>query len=116
MSDFTRLKRIAKSLVPRWPASGEKNYSFEDARLIINDLGMKLSPEMLASLLSRTETLDDFLGSIYELEHKLKRPVVTELATIDPVLEPDVHVEGSKVAFSVKWREERLVFAEYDTE
>ena len=41
--------------------------------------------------MERDAILDDFINSIYELERKLRRKVVTDMATIDEELNPQVY-------------------------
>ena len=73
MSELYRIKRIVKSLIPRTPRNPDRRYSYDDARLIINDLAMSLSPEMLAYLVDSDEVLEDFVLSLYELEYTIKQ-------------------------------------------
>lgn len=114
MSELDRIKRLAKSLIPRFPQKGERNYHLDDARMMINDLGMALPPEVLAYLVDSDEVLDDFLNAVYHLEDKYRRRVVTEQATLDPKLEPKVYFEEDTVAFAAKPKREELIFAEYE--
>lgn len=117
MSDeFSRLKRLAKSLIPRFPKGKERYYTPSDARMMINELGLQMSPEVLKYLVSRDAILDDFINSIYQLEQEIRKRVVTEFGTIDHEYEPRVYVEGQVVGFSVTYKNEEIVFAEYEME
>lgn len=114
MSEFKRFQRLAKSLIPRFPKGGERTYSPEDARMMINDLGMQIPADALAHLVESDEILDDFINSIYQLEHKWKKRVVTDYSCIDPELDPKVYVADGVIAFTVKGKKGEVIFAEYD--
>ena len=113
MSEFKRLERIVKSLIPRIPRAEDRQYQLSDARHMINDLGLQMPPEVMAYLLERDTILDDFIMSIYALERELRRKVITDFDTIDEALDPKVYVEGNEVGFSVTHQGRELVFAEY---
>ncbi len=113
MSELYRIKRIVKSLIPRTPRDSERRYSYADARLMINDLGMDLSPEVLAYLVDTDTVLEDFVGSVYELEYMLKRRATTEITTLDPELVPKAYDEPPRVVFTIQHDGEEWVFAEY---
>ena len=113
MSELNRLKRIVKSYIPRTPRDPKRRYSYEDAHLMINDLGMSLSPEALSFLVNTDTVLDDFVGSVYELEYKLKRKATTDLKTLDPELSPKVYEEYGRIVFTATYDGEEWVFAEY---
>ncbi|MEZ4825776.1 MAG: hypothetical protein R3C61_05695 [Bacteroidia bacterium] len=113
MSDFKRLARLSKSIIPRFERGNSRHFNHDDARMMINDLGMQMSPDVLKKLVSNPDVLEDFLNSIYQLEQKLHRKVVTEYATIDLEYDPKVYVEDGTVGFSITWKEKEVVFAEY---
>ncbi len=114
MSELDRFKRLAKSLIPRFPKGNERNYSLEDAQMMLNDLGMQMSPAVLAYLIDSDEILDDFVNSIYHLETKLKKRIITDDTRIDPELDPKVYVVDGTVAFTIVRRGGELIFAEYE--
>ncbi|MEZ4772255.1 MAG: hypothetical protein R3D00_03665 [Bacteroidia bacterium] len=116
MSDFKRLTRLSKSIIPRFERGRSRHYNHGDARMMINDLGMQMSPEVLQKLVSNAEVLEDFLNSIYQLEQKINKEVVTEYATIDTEYEPKVYVEERSVGFSITYKGKEVVFAEYELE
>lgn len=113
MSEFKRLKRLVKSIIPRFPDGDARQYTLGDARLMINDLAMDISPEALEALVENEQVLDDFIGSVYELEHEVRRRVVNDLGTIDEKYQPRAYEEDGTVGFSVIYRGEELIFAEY---
>ncbi|MDX2250581.1 MAG: hypothetical protein SF052_27615 [Bacteroidia bacterium] len=116
MSDFKRLARLTKSIVPRFERGRSRYLNHDDARMMINDLGMQMSPEVLKKLIFNAEILEDFINSVYQLEQKINKEVVTEYATIDIEYNPKVYVEGHTVGFSITYKDKEVVFAEYDLE
>ena len=114
MSDFKRLERLAKSLIPRIPRDEDRQYTLEDARMMLTDLGLQMSPAVLRFLTEDDNKLDDFLMNVYQLEQKFRRKVITDFATLAPDLDPKVYVEDGKAGFSVTRKGKEIVFAEYD--
>ncbi len=117
MSEFSRLKRITKSLLPSLRKHRENYYNFEDARMAINDLGMGIAPELLLKLVGNDAILDDFIGSLYQLEDDFGKPVLNASSVILPELQPKVYTEGERIAFTVTYgtfRKQEIVFAEYN--
>lgn len=114
MSDYNRLKRVLKSLIPRFPRDEDRQYSLEDARNMINDVGLQMSAEILRKLVEDDKILDDFLSNIYFLESDIGRKVVSSYATIDMKYNPRVYVEDDLVGFSITYKGEEIVFAEYE--
>ena len=113
MSDYYRLKRLVKSIIPRFPDGNDRQYTPSDARLIITDLAMNISPENLEALVENDMILDDFIGSLYELEHEVRKKIVNDLGVIDPTFLPKAYQEGGVVGFAISYRGEDLIFAEY---
>lgn len=113
MAEFYRIKRLAKSLVPRFSRSRTYEYTLSDAHMMITDLGMSIPPEVLDQLVSNDLILDDFLTSIYQLEKEIRKKAVTEFATLKPELEPKVYLEDGMIGFTITHKGEELVFAEY---
>lgn len=113
MSDYKRLERMIRSLIPRFPRAEDRQYSLKDARNMINELGLQMPADVLDFLVSRDTILDDFINSIHDLEAKLRRKVVNDHGEIDEELEPKVYVEEDEVGFSVTHKGKEIVFAEY---
>lgn len=113
MSDLQRLERIAKSLIPRIPRGANRQYKLEDARNMINDLGMQLSPEALAFLIDNDVFLDDFLMGVYHLEGLTGQKVTTDFATIDDKFSPKAYEQDGKIVFTAMWKDKERVFAEF---
>ncbi len=114
MSELHRLKRIAKSLIPHTPRESEKRYNYSDAKMMINDLALTISPNTLSYLVDSDMVLDDFIHSIYELEHTLHQKATNDLKVIDPELYPRAYEEHHRVVFTVTYDGEEWVFAEYN--
>ena len=94
MSVRKRLKRVVKS----WTgvlSRDEIYYSYDDARMILTDLGMQMSPEALAYLTSSEEIMEEFLGQVSAVEKKLGLNIIKDQYSIDPELQPKVYeIEG----------------------
>jgi hypothetical protein len=118
MSDFLRIKRLAKSFLPNLGKSRTQYYNFEDAKMMINDLALAIPADLLPKLLDSNTILDDFLTCIYQLEDAIgKKDVITEDMSINPVYKPKVYVDGEKIAFTATYgllSKEEMVFAEYN--
>ncbi len=117
MSEISRLKRLAKSLLS--PISNRRSnyYSFEDAKMAINELGMSIPPDLLAKMLDSDSILDDFLSNLYLLEDDYGKPVLNSSSEILPELQPKVYAEGQRLAFTVTYgtfRKQEVIFAEYN--
>ena len=113
MSEFKRVERIIRSLVPRFPRNRDRHYSLTDARNILNELGLQMSPEALAYMLAEDTRMDDFINAIYDLESRLGKKTVNESGNLDEELEPKVYEEEGDLGFSVTHRGKEYVFAEY---
>ena len=113
MSEYKRFKRIIKSVIPRFPQGGERNYSHDDAKMIINDLGLAIPPKVLAKMLESNTLLEDFINHLYHLEADIRKRVVNEFSVIDPKFEPKVHNEDGMLGFTVRHKGEEIVFVEY---
>ncbi|MEL6193397.1 MAG: hypothetical protein AAFR66_15165 [Bacteroidota bacterium] len=114
MSDFKRLERIIKSRLPRFPKDIDYTYSVKDARNMINDLGLSLSPEALAYLTETETILDDFLEGVYHVENRFKKRVANEQAFLKEEFSPKVYEEDGKAIFTLTHRGKEYIFAEYD--
>ncbi|MEM9985063.1 MAG: hypothetical protein AAF804_08195 [Bacteroidota bacterium] len=114
MSEFKRLERIIRSLIPRFPRNRDRYYSITDARNILNELGLHMSPEALAFMLAEDTRMDDFINAIYDLEARLGKKAVDESGNLDEGLDPKVYEEDGELGFSVTHRGKEYVFAEYE--
>lgn len=115
MSELKRLKRIIKSVLPSFKKKRKRYYNFDDAKSILNELGMQMSPEVLGWLIEDESLLDDFCTSLYYLEDDIDRDdIITEFSRIDEQYEPKVYQEGGQVLFTIFHRKKEIVFAEYE--
>ena len=92
MSNIDRLKRVVKS----WYAGLRKKrrsavYEQDDPRMIINDLGLQMSPEGLAFIADSSFHREDMLMQIYAAEEELDRDLVVDNTHLDPVYSPKVY-------------------------
>lgn len=117
MSELSRLKRLAQALIPNFRKQRDRYYNFEDAKMMISELGMAIPAELFTKIIDNDSILDDFLNHIYQLEDEMgKKDLITEESTINPAYQPKVYVEDNKVAFTVTWgflTKQKVVFAEY---
>jgi hypothetical protein len=114
MSDFKRFKRAVKSMLPRIGKKRDRYYDYGDARLMINDLGLQMSADVLAYLVSRTDVLEDFIQGVYFFEDDIrKKDVVIDPTVINSKYEPKVYVEDGKVEFTASYGGDEIIFAEY---
>lgn len=114
MSEFERFTRLVKSIIPRFSDSEYQSYALADAKMMINELGLSMSPATLAYLISKDDILDDFLDGVYALEKKAGGKVITDSATIMTDYDPKVYEKEDKVVFTAKIEGEEYLFAEYD--
>ncbi|MDP5169126.1 MAG: hypothetical protein NWR72_02685 [Bacteroidia bacterium] len=114
MSELSRIERLAKSLIPRFPRSSNRHYKLEDARNMINEFGLDLTPGALAFLVNNDIHLDDFLMGVYHLENKIGKKVTSDFATIDEAFSPKVYEEDGTIAFTATWKGKEQVFVEYE--
>lgn len=113
MSEYNRLKRILKSVIPRFPKGSDRQYNHSDAKMILNDLGMEIPAKVLAKMMSSDAILEDFVNNLYHLEADIRKRVVNEFSVIDPKFEPKVYNEDGMLGFSIRHKGEEIVFAEY---
>ncbi|MEO0896101.1 MAG: hypothetical protein AAFY71_06880 [Bacteroidota bacterium] len=115
-TEYKRIKRLVKSLIPRMNRkAGRRNYKLEDARHMINELGMQMPAELLSYLIEDNKVLDDFATSVQALEDELDMEVVDQFSSFFPDLEPKVYIERSEnvVGFTINTGGEEIIFAEY---
>lgn len=118
MSELSRLKRIAQSLIPNFRKQRDRYYNFEDAKMMITELGIDIPPAIFAKLTEDDQILDDFINKIYQAEDTLGiKNLVTEESILNPTYQPKVYVEDNKVAFTITssgaFTKQEVIFAEY---
>ena len=116
MSDLKRIKRIVGSWVGK-ARFGKKRrlsvYQDDDALLILNDLGLQMSPAALDHIAGNSTTREDFLIQIYAVEDDLGLDLIKDNIQIDPALEPKVYEEDGKITFTINWKKEDYLVAEF---
>ena len=112
MSNLKRLYRVFKSWTGK--VSRDVYYEFDDARMILTDLGIQMSPETFAYLNSKDELLDSFLHQIYATEDHTGRFLIENHTAIDPIYEPKVYELDGKATFTIQVKGKEIIFAEFD--
>lgn len=116
MSEIPRLKRLVKSILPDFSFKRRDvsdYYQPEDARNMINELALQIPPKVLKGLLNSAVALDEFITGIYLAEDDIGQKIVTARGEIDTVYEPQVHLSDNRIAFTITYRMEEIIFAEY---
>lgn len=114
MSDFNRFKRVVKSWVGSFKRNRSEDYQFDDANMIITNLGMQFRAETLAWVLAEDTRKEDFLQGIYAAEEELNQDIVIGNTEIDPVFDPQVYEFNGKLEFTIRWKGEEIIFAEFE--
>jgi hypothetical protein len=116
MSDLHRLKRLVKTVLPDFSFKRRDisdYYHPEDARVMINEMALSIPPKVLEALLNSTVALDEFITGVYLAEDDIGERIVNERKEIDPIYEPQAHVENNRIAFTIKHGREEIIFAEF---
>lgn len=115
MSEFYRIKRIVNSwLGSRHKRRRSATYEQDDPRMILNDLGLQMSPEALAFVADSSFRREDMLMQIYAAEEELDVDLVLDNVQIDPIWDPKVYVGDQKFAVTVVVRKQEVVVIEFD--
>ncbi len=116
MSDFKRIKRIVGSWVGKVRYGKKRRlavYENDDALLILNDLGLLMTPAALEHIAGNSTLREDFLIQIYAAEDELRLDLVKDNVQIDPALEPKVYEEDGKITFTITWKKDEYLIAEF---
>ncbi len=113
MSEFKRLQRLLKSLIPSFSNRSSSNYQYEDATLMINDLSYTIQPEKLEYLLSRNEALYEFIQGVEKIEIRTGKSLINDVGTIDSSFQPQGHEEGDRVWFTITYKGKERTIASY---
>jgi hypothetical protein len=116
MSELHRLKRVFGSWIGKLRHRKLRRtsvYEFDDALLILTDLGMLMSPEALEYVSGNSTRREDFLQQIYMSEDELGIDLIQDNVRIDPQWNPLVREEGNKIAITIIHRGEELIVAEW---
>lgn len=117
MSELHRLKRVFDSWIGQIRKGKKRRvgvYEEDDALLIINDLGMKMSPEALVFMTENSTRREDFLMQVYIAEDELDLDLIRDNVMIDPLYDPQVYEEEGKVVFAATVDGDEYVIAEFE--
>lgn len=117
MSEFNRIKRIVGSWVGNVRRGKKRRlaqYQDDDALLILNDLGLQMSPEALEYLAGNSTLREDFLIQVYAAEDDLGLDLIKDNVMIDPALDPKVYELEGKIGFTISWKKEEYMIAEFE--
>jgi|GEM_PF-1486094 len=114
MSNIDRLRRVVNS----WVGSRRKQrrpavYEQDDPRMIINDLGLQLSPEALSLIADNNFYREDLLVQIYAAEEELDCDLVVDNIQLDPQYSPKVYEDEKVIAVSILIDGEEVVIIEF---
>lgn len=119
MSEFQRFKRVVRSWVGGVRHRKKRRlatYQEDDALMILNDLGWKMSPAALQYISGDSTRREDFLMQIYAAEDDLGVDLIKDNVMLDPVLDPKVYEVESKIGFTVTIKKEEYLVAEFPWE
>lgn len=110
MSNLKRLGRIVKS----WSGKLRRDnyYEADDVFSIINELGMKMSPEALEYMLSTDVIKEEFLEGIYVAEEGIGRIIIKDRKEIDPEYQPNVYEDSNTIVFTITYKGKEKIFHE----
>lgn len=114
MANIDRLKRVVMS----WVGGLRKRrrnavYEQDDPRMIINDLGLQLSPEGLAFIADSSFHREDMLMQIYAAEEELDRDLVVDNNRLDPAYSPKVYEKDDRIVVTMVVKGEEVVIFEF---
>ena len=116
MSEYKRLRRVLKSLMPDFGGRRrdvDDYYDQKDAINIVNELAMEIPPKVFKGLINSERALDDIITGIYLVEDEIGEPIVNDHKIIDLQFEPKVYIEEGVMGFTVSTGKEEIVFAEF---
>lgn len=114
MSNIERLKRVVTSWVGGLRKKRRSSvYEQDDPRMIINDLGLQLSPEALSFIADSSFHREDMLMQIYAAEEELDRDLVVDNVRLDPVYSPKVYESFDRIAVTMIINGDEVVVFEF---
>ena len=81
--------------------------------MIINDLGLQMSPEALSFIADSNFRREDMLVQIHAAEESLDRDLVVDNSALDPVYSPKVYEDEDRIAVTMIIRDEEVVIFEF---
>ena len=85
----------------------------KNARAMINEMAFDIPPKVLKGLLNSDRALDEFINGVYLVEDDIGRRIVTPESTINTQFNPKAHLQDGMILFTITYREEEIVFAEF---
>jgi hypothetical protein len=119
MSEFQRFKRIVRSWVGGVRHRKKRRvgtYENDDALLILNDLGWKMSPAALEHVAGNSIRREDFLMQLYAAEDDLGVDLIRDNVMLNPDLNPQVYEVENKIGFTVTVKGDEYLVAEFPWE
>lgn len=117
MSELRKLKRLVNSWMGSMrKARREAEYKEDDPRMIINELGLQLSPEGLKFIADDSFRREDMLMQIYAAEEELDVDLVKANVMLDPIWEPKVYEEKNRIAITVVVDRDEVIIIEFSTD
>jgi hypothetical protein len=116
MSELKRLKRVFDSWLGQVRKTKRRRlsvYDQDDPRMIINELGLSMSPDALVYMTENSTRREDFLMQIYAAEDELDVDLVRDNREIDPRWSPAVYEEDNKIVFTATVDGDEYVIAEF---
>jgi hypothetical protein len=119
MSEFQRLKRVVNSWIGGARIRKKRRsatYQDDNALMILNDLGWKMSPEALEHVVGNSTRREDFLMQIYAAEEDLGVDLIKDNVMLNPAYDPKVYEVEGKIGFTVTVKNEEYLVAEFPYE
>lgn len=116
MSELKRLRRVFGSWVGGMRHRKKRRisiYEHDDALLILTDLGLLMSPAGLEFVSGNSTRREDFLQQIYISEDELDIDIIQDNVRINPSLAPNVREDEKTIQFTIIFRGEELIVAEF---
>jgi hypothetical protein len=112
MSNFKRLERVVRSYTGILRKRRKYYYSADNARAILTELGLKMSPKTFSYLTDSTVILEEFVSQLHETEEHLGYGIVKDMNEIHPGLEPDVIEDNGHAVFTIQHKGRSIIIAE----
>ncbi|MFM2374945.1 MAG: hypothetical protein RLZZ165_41 [Bacteroidota bacterium] len=116
MSEFQRLKRVVNSWIGGARHHKKRRlatYQADDALLILNGLGWKMSPKALEYLAGNSLRREDFLMQIYAAEDSLGVDLIRDNVMLNPDVDPKVYEVEGKIGITAMVKGEEYLIAEF---
>jgi hypothetical protein len=119
MSEYQRLKRVVKSWIGGARIRKKRRlstYQDDNALLILNDLGWKMTPAALEHIAGNSTRREDFLMQIYAAEDDLGVDLIQDNVMLNPAYDPKVYEVEGKIGITATIKGEEYLIAEFPFE